>query len=164
MGEDNEPLANDCETPSLLNVLARRDMKAKDSIRVRFSLGDEGWWTAQATHPKALTCCITQGKTLKTARKRLREALSLEWESERRALAAELVEEFLISPSKKTAFLSELRKAREESERAAALWQSLARKAAKTMTSAGVSTRDAGDILGLSQSRVAQLVSSEADS
>lgn len=117
---------------------------------VHYEPAGEGWWLA--TVP-ACDGCLTQGKSLRQTRKRIREALSLFVDD---AETAELVDRMKLPAAleKSVEAYREARKAHEAAERAYA--KKLA-GAAKRLGKSGLSTRDAAEILEISQQRVSQL-------
>ena len=135
-------------------------MKTKhEEILAQFEVDKDGWWSAQIVDPPELQCCITQGKTLRTARKRLREVLALEWESEHRA-ATVRIRERLSLPDRAGTALELALEARARMEALTKEVETQTRKAAQILSDRGVGTRDVGELLGISQARVSQVLRS----
>lgn len=115
---------------------------------------DEGnWWAI--TIP-SVPGVLTQAKSLEQGRKRIREALSLAIGDDA-AEAAELVDDIRLPPkADKTVRdvairVAEVRKLQDN------LTDDL-RRAAKLLRTAGLSLRDSADVLGVSHSRVQQVL------
>jgi len=124
-----------------------------DQLRIVFE-PEGGWWSVHSPDEPALA---TQGKTLATARKRAREALSSLWDDWPRAKRAELVEEFALPED----VLQGLEALESKRRLVLELQQSASaqsRKLARALVKYEVSLRDAGALLSLSHQRVAQLV------
>lgn len=128
-------------------------MAKQKKYTVRYELDpDSGWWVA--TVPE-VAGCLTQGKSLRQAESRIREALALCLGDEA-AEAAELERDIRLPPDLKRAVqrlsssAAELRKV-ERAKSAAAV------AAVKALTEAGFSLRDQAELLELSHQRVAQI-------
>jgi predicted RNase H-like HicB family nuclease len=120
---------------------------------IRFEMDEEGWWIATARDVQG---CHTQGRSLRQARTRIREALSL-FVGDAAAEKAELVEE--IAPPREVAPLVErYRSAKDRAEAEHLHAQEALKDAVAGLVSASLTVRDAGEILGLSHQRVQQLV------
>ncbi len=131
-------------------------MAKVDHITARLELDGEGWWCAQV-ETKGLEGVITQGKTLPTTRKRLRDALGVMWDDEGRAARATVEERVVLSKEARAA-LTAAREARTRMEALARELDAQSRKAARLLSKRRVGTRDIGELLDLSQSRIAQLL------
>jgi predicted RNase H-like HicB family nuclease len=112
----------------------------------------------------AVRGCHTWGRSLAEARRRVREALACalielpEAEADRVAREAELVERIQL-PERTKKVLGACRAKRIRLNKAQAELVAESRRAAIALTrDAGVSLRDAGELLGLSQERVRQLL------
>lgn len=117
--------------------------------------GAPGWWTV--TIPD-VPGCLSQGRGIAQARERVREALSLFVVD---ADAVEIVDEVRL-PAKARRAVVAYRKAREAADSAQAKVSERSREAVRALVEdLGLSTRDAGVTLGVSQARVAQLVREE---
>lgn len=113
--------------------------------------GDAGWWTAQI---EDVPGAISQGRGIAQARERIREALALVLDVDEDRL--ELVDDVRL-PAAVQRRVDAYRKKRDEAEAEAKAASALSRAAVRAVIEAGYSTRDAGEALGLSQTRVAQL-------
>lgn len=123
---------------------------------VRYEKDDTDWWVATVLE---INGCHTQGRSIRQARSRIREALGLFVDN---ADSAELVEE-IVPPAGAKPLLKRLRVSRKRAEEEAAKVQSTAAEAALFLTKdVGVSIRDAGELLDLSHQRVQQLLAAEA--
>jgi predicted RNase H-like HicB family nuclease len=115
-----------------------------------------GYWTAVIDRTQGVSC-VTQGRTIAAARKRIREALALFLDDKAAAKDAELIENFVLARIDKTLVEAAVRY-REAAQRAAKQASEVSERAAKRLAKAGVSRRDAAEILGMSAGRVQQLV------
>jgi predicted RNase H-like HicB family nuclease len=121
------------------------------TYRVIYRRDESGWWVA--TVP-AVRGCHTQGRTIRQARERIREALALFVTGAERA---ELGEEIRL-PARVRSLLERQRAARERAEAEQDRAQAATREAVRRLTrDVGLSVRDAGELLGLSHQRVQQL-------
>jgi predicted RNase H-like HicB family nuclease len=124
---------------------------------VRYELDESGTWVA--TIPK-LPGCVTQGRSIAQARKRVREALAAYTGDARSAKAAELVDDIDVNAlgSEHAELVGQVQRERAELEaKKQAALRSTAR-AARKLAKAGLSVRDVGELLGLSHQRVQQLL------
>lgn len=128
----------------------------KKTYRVDYERNESGHWTATIDHSQGVSC-VTQGRGLAQARKRIREALALALDDERAAQTAELVENFDL-PAKVSASVKACAEARAQADASAQRALEASAKAAKQLASDGMSCRDAAALLGLSFQRVHQLV------
>lgn len=120
---------------------------------------ETGWWIATA---KEVSGCRTQGRSIRQAMSRIREALE--------ACTGEVVESESLDPhihlsadvrKVVTAYESACHRLEREQEAA----RTAASEAVDTLVDGlSLSVRDAGDVLGLSHQRVSQLVKREARS
>jgi phage terminase Nu1 subunit (DNA packaging protein) len=111
-------------------------------------------WTATIGRSQGVSC-VTEGRSLGEARKRIRKALALYLDNEKVAAAAELVDDFKLHRHLKSTVAKAVR-AREQSQVAQAKAQKVSEAAAKELTAAGLSTRDAAELLGISHQRIHQ--------
>jgi len=122
------------------------------TYRVTLERDEDGWWIADVPDVPG---CHTQGKTIRQAMERIREALSL---FVRGAAKARLVEDVHL-PAAAKARLARLEKLRREAAARAEETQAETAKAAKELTlKVGLSERDAARLMGISHQRVHQLV------
>lgn len=131
---------------------------AKTRITARFSRDESGAWLVSFP---SIPGAHTYGRTLRTARGRIPEVLRLfDVEPDH----VEINEEYDLADSARKA-IGDLRAARQELERALDVNRRLLDKTlAELREQMRLSTRDAGDILGISHQRVAQLQRSGARS
>lgn len=99
--------------------------------------------------------CHTQGRTLRAARERMRDALSLFVDDADRG---EIVEDLRL-PSNALAAVRRTAQLREQAAETQQESQAAARVAVRILLDAGLTLRDVGDVLGLSFQRVHQLAS-----
>ena len=119
---------------------------------VRYERDETNWWVATI---KELKGCHTQGRTIAQARKRIREALGLFIDD---SDEAELIDDVAL-PSNAELLLKRVHSTRKRAEEEADKLQSSTAEAAQVLTQEiGVSTRDAGELLGLSHQRVQQIL------
>lgn len=119
-------------------------------LKVEYARDEAGWWVASVpAHPG----CFTQGKTLRTAERRIREALGL-FIGPMKASRAELEAHVTAAPLAKA--LAPIAKARARVQSAQADYATAMREAMGALRSAKVSTRDAAKLLGISGQRVGQ--------
>ncbi|HEY3017255.1 MAG TPA: type II toxin-antitoxin system HicB family antitoxin [Gaiellaceae bacterium] len=116
-----------------------------------FERDESGAWLARIP---SIRGCHTHGRTLEQTRSRLREALCLWIDRPEEAV----FEEEIRLPADLKAAVRRSRRTRERSERERESAQEQTRAAAEALVRAGVSLRDAGELLGLSHQRVQQLV------
>lgn len=126
-------------------------MKAKARYVARFERDEDGWWVVHIDDVKG---CHTQAKTIAQGKERIREALSL--------FIGEAAESVEIEPD--VELPRSVRKAVAQSVSAREIAEAEAEKAARStkraveaMLGLGLSTRDAGELLGLTRQRVHQL-------
>lgn len=120
--------------------------------KVIYDRDETGWWVA--TIP-SVPGCLTQGKTLEGARRRIREALSL-YVEDRVAHAAAFEEEVHL-PAEVRSRLRKLETARAKAAAADEHRRSVAQEVACYLASE-FSYQDIGEFLQVSRQRVGQLV------
>lgn len=122
---------------------------------------DDGGWHAEIFE---VSGCHTWGRSLAAARKNIREALSAcahaFKDADRVAREAELVDDVRL-PKRVSGAVKACRKARERLEAEESRSQNATREAVRALVDeAGMSVRDAGELLGLSHQRIQQLKAS----
>gem|GEM_PF-715591 len=118
-----------------------------------FERGREGFWEVELVEEP---CVHTFGRTLAKARTYIREATAAWFDVDENAF--ELVEELKLPKSVKDQLAKALR-GRERAEAAHEAALSMTREAAEALVrTSQLSTRDAGDLLGLSPQRVQQVL------
>jgi predicted RNase H-like HicB family nuclease len=123
---------------------------------VTYERDDKGLWVA---HAKGVAGCQTQGRTIAQARDRIREALSL---FDEHADAARLEDDVRL-PGAVSRLMSAQRHARSRQASLETRLRELNIMAARALTrQLGLSLRDAGELLGVSQESVRQWVDAEA--
>jgi predicted RNase H-like HicB family nuclease len=124
---------------------------------VSYERDKSGWWVAQVKEaPEA----ITQGRTIAEARRRIREALALALNDDRKAERAKLVDDVKLPPDARRA-LARAQAARKRLEAETARVQGSTEAAIRQLVKRlGLSVRDAGELLGISHQRVQQLAHS----
>lgn len=125
-------------------------MVAMTTYRVRYDIDDTGYWFATVLDVPG---CHTQGRSLQTARSRIREALSVCVDDADKATLVEcynLGKPILALAQRAMTAKSRAEKAEDEA-------QVLLRGAVRQLLKAKLSQRDAATVLGLSHQRVAQL-------
>ncbi len=132
-------------------MVASEVMAKARSYTVRYERDSSGWWAASVPDAPG---CRTQGRTLRQARRRIREALGL---TVKNAVRVELVDDIRL-PGDVRRLIDEQRAARERVEQEQRHAQEAARHAAQRLAKLGVSMRDAGELLGLSHQRIQQLL------
>jgi predicted RNase H-like HicB family nuclease len=122
------------------------------SYRVTYERDEDGWWVASVA---SVPGCHTQGKTLRQARERIREALGL---FVRGAASARLVDDVRL-PASVLRLIDEQRLARDRAEHERRRAHAATRQTARRLTrSLRLSVRDAAELLGLSHQRIQQLL------
>lgn len=129
-------------------------MKKAKSYRVVFERDEAGYWVVSAPDVPG---CATQGKSLASARSRIREALSLFVSN---AATAQLSEEVRVPgiAQNVTALSESWRGVEENARRAVAAAQSERATLLKRLEKAGVGRRDSAELVGLSAQRVQQVI------
>ena len=129
-------------------------MKAKARYTAKFERGERYWVVQLKEQPG----CITQARTIAQGRERIREALSLFIGSA--ADTAEIKVEATL-PTSVRKVVDRSRSERQRAEEEAAKAAKSTERAVKAMLEIGLSTRDAGELLGISRQRVHQVASAE---
>ncbi len=129
-------------------------MKARDRYTVTYERDEAGWWV---TRVREVPGCLTQGRTIEQARRRIREALSLFIgpAAEKVRLASKVV--LPVAIRRKVELANASRK-RAELEGARARARTL--EAARLLAAEGLSARDTGELLGVTRQRAHQLLAS----
>jgi predicted RNase H-like HicB family nuclease len=127
------------------------------TYRVTYERDADDYWVADAPE---LVGAHTQGRTIPTARARIREVIALIEELDDED-AFELEEEFVLPDSTARAIASALEK-RQTAELARLDAMAQTETGAKLLIEGKVSMRDAADILGISSGRVQQIVNGAA--
>ncbi len=114
--------------------------------------GTPGWWTAQVVEEPG---AITQGRSLSQTKERIREALSLilDDDSVEDPKQVELVLD--VRPQVIARKLKRTKILRAKADRANAELAKLTNESIAELAKLGLSTRDAGELLGISHQRVA---------
>ena len=121
------------------------------SYTVTYRRDSAGWWVASV---RGLRGCHTQGRTIRQARERIREAMGLFVKGAKRARLVDNVH----LPADLRRMLVRQRAARARAEHEHVRAQTATRETARRLTRARLSVRDAGELLGLSHQRVQQLL------
>ena len=126
---------------------------AKEQYKVIYERDETGWWIATVPN---LEGCATQGKSIKQARNRIREAIEVTLDVKLDS-SVKFNEDIRLSPEIAKIVKEVMRKkanAVEAEEKAAeALLE-----AATSLETKGLSLRDSGELLGVSFQRVQQLL------
>lgn len=113
---------------------------------------ESGLWVATIDRSQGVSC-VTQGRSLGEARKRIREALALYLDDDQAAERAELVDDVKL-PQRIKAAVAKAARLREEANAAQERAQESSAAVARELAAAGVSTRDAAEMLGVSHQLV----------
>lgn len=120
---------------------------------VTYRRDPKGWWVASV---RGVSGCHTQGRSIRQARQRIREALALVVDDAERAQ----LEDDIRLPREAQQLLAGLEAARARAETEQARARAAALAAVRSLTSRlHLSVRDAGELVGLSHQRVQQLLS-----
>lgn len=117
---------------------------------------ETGLWVAVIDRAQGASC-VTQGRSIGEARKRIREALALYLDDDAAAEAAVLEDDVKLPAKVKQAVAKALR-AREAARVAQEQAMSASEASARELAAAGVSTRDAAELLGVSHQAVHKYV------
>jgi predicted RNase H-like HicB family nuclease len=140
--------------PKRPRAVSERKMAAMTGGPYRASIvrDEDGYWFVDFPDVPG---CHTQGRTLRAARQRMRDALSLFVND---ADSAEIVEDLHL-PGDALAAVRRTTELREQAAQVQQESQAAARAAVRSLLDAGLTLRDAGDVLGMSFQRVHQLAS-----
>jgi len=122
-------------------------------VRAVYERDRSGAWIVQVPRVPG---CHTYGRTVEQARDRLNEALRLFDVDPGKVM---IVDDIKL-PRRLSEAVRRARRARERAEVQRSAAQAELRAAALTLARAGLSRRDAGDLLGISRQRVQQLTTS----
>lgn len=123
--------------------------------KVQYEKDEDGMWVAVIDRSQGVSC-VAQGRSIGEARKRIRGALAVFLGDAKAAAAAVLVDEPALPALAKRAVIVAA-KERDRAKKAQAVAQNAASAAAVALTKAGLSSRDAAELLGVSHQRVHQL-------
>ena len=123
------------------------------TYRVLIERDREGWWVASVP---AVPGAHTQARTIDQARRRIREALSL-WVSDAERARFEFEVRLPTGVQTRVSRALELREAAETTVQEAS---DATERALGALVKAGLSRRDAGDVLGISRQRAQQIAES----
>jgi predicted RNase H-like HicB family nuclease len=134
----------------------RKEAAMATKYTVVYEQDETGSWCG---HLAELPGVLTQGRSIRQVRARIREALWAWTDDRKLADAAELVDDIRVpAPIRKS--VRKAQRDRSAAEQAQATASESLRDAAKRLTEeAGLSVRDAAELLGVSHQRVQQLVS-----
>ncbi len=118
---------------------------------------EDGWWIVRILEARGVH---SNGRTLQEARRRVREALSLEIGET--AFKVEFQEKIDL-PADARRELSRHRTARRRAEDQTQQAMVRAKEAARALAKAGLSVRDSGSLLGLTGARVSQILRGSAE-
>jgi predicted RNase H-like HicB family nuclease len=130
-------------------TMTKRTLTEPRTYRVVYERDETGLWLARI---QGVPGCHTQGRTLAQARERIREALSL---FDDHAPSARLEDDVRL-PVPATRLVHAQRQARSRQAAMEVRLRELTVKAAGALTRQGLSLRDTGELLGVSQESVRQ--------
>jgi predicted RNase H-like HicB family nuclease len=113
---------------------------------------EDGWWIVRIVEAKGVH---SNGRTLEEARRRVREALSLDIGDD--AFSIEIVDRITL-PARASKKLEKYRTARRRAQVENTKATAATQEAVRVLKDAGLSVRDAGSLLGLTGARVSQLL------
>lgn len=119
-----------------------------NTYTVRYEQDEAGWWVASVP---GIRGCHTQGRSIRQAQERVREALSLFVDDAEDAT----LEASFVLPADARRRMAELRKLEQQVKRHAQLLKEVVAVLTDTLH---MSRRDASAVLGLSHQRIQQLV------
>ncbi len=124
---------------------------------VRYERDEDGWWIVRVPSVQG---CLTQGRSIAQGRRRIREALSL-FIGDAAARTATLIDDVRLTAPVRRA-VGQVEESRAEMDRAQERTRRAAKAAVARLTrDAGLSVRDAAEVLGLSHQRVQQIAEGE---
>ena len=118
---------------------------------------EDGWWIVRILEAKGVH---SNGRTLEEAKRRVREALSLDIGDD--AFSVEITDKIKL-PTKASRQLAKCRTARKRAQAELGKATAATREAARALKESGLSVRDSGNLLGLTGARVSQLLSERAE-
>jgi predicted RNase H-like HicB family nuclease len=134
-----------------MSKVGRITMAKTKTYKVVFERDERGLWVAGV---ESVPGCHTQGRTIAQARERIREALSLFDAHANKARFQERVR----LPSNVNRLILAQRSARSKQQTLETKLRELNVKAARALKNVGLSLRDTGELLGVSQESVRQLI------
>jgi predicted RNase H-like HicB family nuclease len=134
-------------------VLGRKVVGEVKTYEVLIEHDRAGWWVASVP---AVPGAHTQARTIDQARRRIREALAL-WVSDAEHAHLDFEVRLPAAVQDRVARALELREAAETTTQEAA---GATERALGALVKAGLSRRDAGDVLGISRQRAQQIAES----
>jgi predicted RNase H-like HicB family nuclease len=124
------------------------------TYRATFEKDENGYWSVVVEVSKK-QAAISDGQTLPKARKRIREALALLLDVPATAFH---IDEVIELPSKAKRALAGFAEAKKAAEESADKLEAARKQVASALVAAGLSRRDAGEILGVTGMRVQQML------
>jgi hypothetical protein len=137
----------------LESAITLEDVKRR-AVKARFERDENGYWAVTARLGPSESA-ISDGQTLPKARRRIVEAVALHLDVPEESIE---IEEEIVLPGRASKAVRALGTAVERHREAARELDECRRLAAATLSEAGVSRRDVGDILGVSGARIQQLL------
>lgn len=116
---------------------------------------EDGWWLATV---EGIDGCLTQGRSIKQTKERIREALGLYVND---AESAELADNFLLPSTTKKAVVALNEARRKTAEQTLVNQQATVKLAKHLFESYDLSIRDIAEIVGVSHQRIHQLLTEQ---